>query len=156
MAFEHIATEYKQSEYKQSEYTKSDVSFKEFMMHEYIYNLCEGSGGLLNVPKILNYDVDSHKMTMENIPFMCVADYYGDKATDITPGLFSRIRAVIQYLYDNHIIYPDITGYNFIEYDEKIWIIDFEHSDFQTNERNVFVEEFVHNEKYNKWNPWFA
>ena len=137
-------------------YIKHNVSYKEFMMHEYIYNLSLASNGILNVPKINDYDVDNQMMTMENIPHMCVSDYYGEKATDISHDLFDKIREIIRYLYDNHIIYPDITGYNFIEYDEKIWIIDFGHSDFQTNERNVFVEEFVHNEKYNKWNPWFA
>jgi len=137
-------------------YVKQNVSYKEFMMHDFIYNLSLSSNGILNVPQINDYDIDTGVMTMENVPNMCVSDFYGEESSKISAGLFKRIRTIIRYLYDNHIIYPDITGYNFIEYDEKIWIIDFEHSDFQTNERNVFVEEFVHNEKYNKWNPWFA
>lgn len=137
-------------------FIKQEVSFKEFMMHDYIYHLSLTSNGLLNVPKINDYDADSQTMTMENIPHMCVADYYGENADDISAELFARVRAVVRFLYENHIIYPDITGYNFIEHHDKLWIIDFEHSDFKTHQKNIFVEEFVHNKKYNKWNPWFA
>jgi tRNA A-37 threonylcarbamoyl transferase component Bud32 len=126
------------------------------MMHEYIYNLSLASNGLLNVPKINDYDVINEIMTMENIPHMCVSDFYGEEACDINADLFAQIRTVIRFLYENHIIYPDITGYNFIEYDDKLWIIDFEHSDFKSHTRNIFVDEFVSDDDYNKWNPWFA
>ena len=136
-------------------YIKHNVSFKEFMMHEYIYNLSISSNGILNVPKINEYDVENQIMTMENIPNMCVADFYGDKPHNISAGLFEQIRDVIRYLYINHIIYPDITAYNFIEYDDKLWIIDFEHSDFKSHVRDVFVDEFVGDDDCYKWNPWF-
>jgi tRNA A-37 threonylcarbamoyl transferase component Bud32 len=136
-------------------YIKHNVSFKEFMMHEYIYNLSISSNGILNVPKINEYDVENQIMTMENIPNMCVADFYGDKPHNISIGLFEQIRDVIRYLYINHIIYPDITAYNFIEYDDKLWIIDFEHSDFKSHVRDVFVDEFVSDDDCYKWNPWF-
>lgn len=136
-------------------YIKHNVSFKEFMMHEYIYNLSISSNGILNVPKINDYDVDNQIMSMENIPHMCIADFYGDKPHNISTDLFEQIRNVIRFLYVNHIIYPDITAYNFIEYDDKLWIIDFEHSDFKSHEPNVFVDEFVSDDEYNKWNPWF-
>jgi tRNA A-37 threonylcarbamoyl transferase component Bud32 len=137
-------------------YIKHNVCFKEFMMHEYIYNLSLSSNGILNVPKINDYDVNTKTMTMENIPHMCVSDFYGEDSENISPELFKEIRKVIRFLYENHIMYPDITGYNFIEYEKKLWIIDFEHSDFEKYKKNIFVEEFVHNDKFNKWNPWFA
>jgi tRNA A-37 threonylcarbamoyl transferase component Bud32 len=137
-------------------YIKHNVYFKEFMMHEYIYNLSIASNGILNVPKILDYDVLNKIMTMENIPHMCVADFYGDQESDISTDLFDEIRKVIRFLYENHIIYPDITAYNFIEHDGKLWIIDFEHSDFRSDKKNIFVDQFVGDDEYNKWNPWFA
>ena len=137
-------------------YVKQSVSFKEFMMHEYIYNLSLASDGLLHVPKINDYDIETQVMTMENIPNMCVSDFYGEKSADISSDLFARVRDVVKYLHKNHIIYPDITGYNFIECEDKLWIIDFEHSDFKTNNKNTFVERFVNDDKYNKWNPDFA
>lgn len=136
-------------------YCKHNVSFKEFRMHDYIYNLSECSDGILNVPKIINYDVETLIMTMENIPHMCVADFYGESADDISADLFARIRAVIRFLHDQHIIYPDITGYNFIECQDKLWIIDFEHADFSSAEKNWFVEDFIENDDYNVWNPDF-
>lgn len=137
-------------------YIKHNVSYKEFMMHEYIYHLSLSSKGILNVPKVNDYDINTYTMTMENIPYMCVSDFYGEDSDDISTELFTKIREVVRFLYDNHVIYPDITGYNFIEYDGKLWIIDFEHSDFKTFQPNIFVEEFVHKKECNKWNPWFA
>jgi tRNA A-37 threonylcarbamoyl transferase component Bud32 len=137
-------------------FIKAHVSFKEFMMHEYIYTLSLNSNGALNVPKIIDYNAEAQVLEMENIPQMCVADFYGEKASDISAELFSTIREAIRFLYANHIIYPDITGYNFIEHEGKVWIIDFEHSDFESYERNIFVDEFVNDDTYNEWNPWFA
>ena len=134
-------------------FVKRNVSFKEFMMHDYIYNLSLSSNGILNVPKIDNYDVNTQILTMEHIPDMSVADFYGEVVNN---DLFAQIREIIRFLYNNHIIYPDITGYNFIECEGKLWIIDFEHSDFKTMRKNEFVEKFVFNEDYNTWNPWFA
>lgn len=136
-------------------YIKQNVSFKEFMMHEYIYNLSLNSDGLLNVPQITDYDVETKVMTMNNIPQMCVADLYGEDPAALDAGLFAKIREAVRFLYANHIIYPDITGYNFIECGDTLWMIDFEHSDFDTGKENIFVEAFVHSEDYNIWNPWF-
>jgi tRNA A-37 threonylcarbamoyl transferase component Bud32 len=136
-------------------YIKENVSFKEFMMHEYIYNLSLNSNGVLNVPRITDYDAETKVMTMDNIPQMCVADFYGEDASGIDAALFSKIREAIRFLYINRIVYPDITGYNFIECGDTLWVIDFEHSDFETEEKNIFVEEFVHSNDYNVWNPWF-
>ncbi len=126
------------------------------MMHDYIYNLSQSSNGILNVPKIINYNVGKRVMTMENIPHMCVADFYGEKSKDISLDLFDQIREIIRFLYANHIIYPDITGYNFIEHADKLWIIDFEHSDYETEHKNEFVEAFVEYDDYYSWNSHFA
>jgi len=87
------------------------------------------------------------------VNYMNVADYYGEKDADITPELFQKIRKIIKTLYDNNVVYPDITGYNFIEYKEKIWIIDFEHSNFKPLLQDDFVVQFINGT--NKWNPQF-
>jgi tRNA A-37 threonylcarbamoyl transferase component Bud32 len=137
-------------------YVKQNVAFKEFMMHEYIYTISSISNGILNVPKIIFYNVDTFELTMEKIDNMNVADFYGEEADQIEPELFSQIREIICFLYENHIIYPDITGYNFIEHEGKLWIIDFEHSDFKTHHPDPFVERFVRDVNYHQWNPLFA
>jgi len=129
-------------------YIKKDVSMKEYEMHKHVHSL-----GIVNTPKILAYDRDTKVMIMEKVNYMNVSDYYGEKETDISPELFKKIRQIIQTLYDNNIVYPDITGYNFIELDKRIWIIDFEHSNFKPLLQDNFVVKF--NNGLNKWNPRF-
>jgi tRNA A-37 threonylcarbamoyl transferase component Bud32 len=129
-------------------YIKKDVSMKEYEMHKHVHSL-----GIVNTPKILAYDRDSKVMIMEKVNYMNVSDYYGEKETDISPELFKKIRQIIQTLYDNNIVYPDITGYNFIEFDKRIWIIDFEHSNFKPLLKDEFVVKFING--LNKWNPRF-
>jgi tRNA A-37 threonylcarbamoyl transferase component Bud32 len=134
--------------YDELYYIKHSVSLKEYEMHKYVQRL-----GIVNVPKILAYDRDTRIMLMERVNYMNVADYYGEKDADITPELFQKIRNIIKTLYDNNVVYPDITGYNFIEYKEKIWIIDFEHSNFKPLLQDDFVVQFINGT--NKWNPQF-
>ena len=129
-------------------YIKKDVSMKEYEMHKHVHSL-----GIVNTPKILAYDRDTKVMIMEKVNYMNVSDYYGEKETDISPELFKKIRQIIQTLYDNNIVYPDITGYNFIELDKRIWIIDFEHSNFKPLLQDNFVVKFING--LNKWNPRF-
>lgn len=129
-------------------YIKKDVSMKEYEMHKHVHSL-----GIVNTPKILAYDRDTKVMIMEKVNYMNVSDYYGEKETDISPELFKKIRKIIKTLYDNNIIYPDITGYNFIEFDKRVWIIDFEHSNFKPLLYDDFVVKFINGA--NKWNPRF-
>jgi len=134
--------------YNELYYIKHGVSVKEYEMHKHVHSL-----GIVNVPKILAYDRDTQVMLMERVNHMNVADYYGEKDRDTSPDLFKRIRVIIKTLYDNNVVYPDITGYNFIEYNEKIWIIDFEHSNFKPLLHDEFVVKFI--QGTNKWNPRF-
>jgi tRNA A-37 threonylcarbamoyl transferase component Bud32 len=86
---------------------------------------------------------------------MNVSDYYGETSEHIDAELFTRIRNIIQTLYDHDILYIDITGYNFIENDNKLWIIDFEHATYNhPRKTDEFVEKFL--EGHNGWNPEFA
>ena len=134
--------------YDELYYIKHQVSLKEYEMHKHVHSL-----GIVNIPKILSYDRDTQVMLMERVNYMNVSDYYGEKATDITSELFQKIRKIIKTLYDNNIVYPDITGYNFIEYDNRIWIIDFEHSNFKPLLTDDFVVKFING--LDKWNPRF-
>jgi len=138
-------------------YIKKNVSFKEFKMHEYIYQLSKDpiSRGILNIPKIIHYDIAEKTLVMEDVGFMNLADFYGEDESNIEAPLFARIREIIKFLYNNHVVYPDITGYNFIEKGSKLWLIDFGHADFKTHAKDTFVERFISDEKYNRWNPWY-
>ena len=92
-------------------FIKRGVSLKEYEMHKHVSEL-----GIVNTPQIIAYNRETNTMVMERINHMCVSDYYGDREKDISNELFSKIRGIIKTLWDNNIVYPDITGYNFIEY----------------------------------------
>ena len=129
-------------------YTKENVSLKEYKIQAYVYDL-----GIVNVPKIIHYNKKTKQMKMAKVGVMSVADFYGDKATDISKDLFANIREIIQTLYEHNILYIDITGYNFIENANKIWIIDFEHATYKPKRKNAFVERFLSGA--DEWNPEF-
>jgi tRNA A-37 threonylcarbamoyl transferase component Bud32 len=131
-------------------YTKENVSLCEYKIHKYVYNL-----NIVNIPKIKSYNKKTKQMKMVRVGTMSVSDYYGDSAEHIDDDLFARIRNIIQTLYDHNILYIDITGYNFIETDKKLWIIDFEHATYNhPRKTDEFVEKFL--EGHNGWNPEFV
>jgi tRNA A-37 threonylcarbamoyl transferase component Bud32 len=129
-------------------YTKENVSLKEYKIHAYVYDL-----NIVNIPKIIYYNKKTKQMKMVRVGVMSVSDFYGEKAADISVELFARIRAIIQTLYNHNILYIDITGYNFIENDKKLWIIDFEHARYNPKRINKFVERFLGGD--DEWNPEF-
>jgi tRNA A-37 threonylcarbamoyl transferase component Bud32 len=130
-----------------SSYTKYGVKQHEYDVHKYVYNLKLEK---VNVPKIISYDKEKEIMVMHKINALNLSDMFGENASDIDEYYFDEIRTIIQTLSDNGIEYPDITGYNFIEHANKIWIIDFEHAHI----RDTFVDKFIQGR--NKWNPRFA
>ena len=133
-------------------YVKENVSELEYIIHKHVYNL-----DIIKVPKIYDYNKETKVMKMQKINNMCISDYYGEKSSDISDELFDKIRNIIKLLYENYIEYPDITGYNFIEKDNKVWIIDFGHASFNPsiyqNTSDPFVLKFING--YNGWNPNF-
>ena len=126
---------------------KPNVSEEEYEMQKYVYNL-----NIVNTPKILNYE--NNIMTMQKIPEDNISNNYGEEAEKVPKELFEKIRKIIKLLDDNNIIYPDITGYNFIEYDNKVWIIDFEHAYFKNKDNDNFVKMFL--DGSNMWNDDFV
>ena len=105
-------------------------------------------------PKI--YNVTNDEIHMEDLQEMCLADKYGDDPEDIPSYIWTSIRNIINTLYyEAGIEYIDITPYNFIEKDDKVYIIDFGHAEFTANRSrmNWFVEEFL--DGTNEWNSDF-
>jgi len=133
-------------------YIKENVSEHEFNMYEHVYNL-----QIINIPKPIYYNKSQKTMKTVRIPSINISDFYGELSIHINNELFSRIRNVIKLLFENDIVYPDITGYNFIEYNGKIWIIDFEHSYINKKGKGVYQDEFIKQflDGYNGWNPEF-
>ena len=132
-------------------YIKDNVSLHEYNMHNYIY---KNLSGLINMPKIVKYDRKTNKLYMQQIGGLSVADFYGEDIGSVPERVIAEIRIIIAILKDHHIVYPDITGYNFIQDSkEKIWIIDFEHCYFDYGAGDEFVNRFI--EGADEWNPDF-
>jgi tRNA A-37 threonylcarbamoyl transferase component Bud32 len=106
-------------------------------------------------PKVYNTTED--EIHMEDLQEMCIADKYGEDPKDIPAYIWVSIRTIIHTLYYKEgIEYIDITPYNFIEKDKKVYIIDFGHASYYKSKEmmNWFVKQFLE-DGINDWNPDF-
>ena len=82
-------------------------------------------------PKIISTWINDgvYYIEMEKIDTMCLADKYGETSDDIPKKYWYQIKSIINLLfYREGIEYIDITPYNFIEKNDKIYLIDFGHA----------------------------
>jgi tRNA A-37 threonylcarbamoyl transferase component Bud32 len=110
-------------------------------------------------PKIIDYTFDEMGciIKMENLNEMCLADKYGDLSEHIPEDIWKKIHHIISTLYETEgIEYIDITPYNFIEKEGKVYIIDFGHAKYIDKKKKInwFLDEFI-NDGINEWNPDF-
>ena len=61
-------------------YTKENVSIHEYEIHQYVYNL-----GIVNVPRIIEYNPFTKRMVMVRVGEMNISDFYGEKAKHKSP-----------------------------------------------------------------------
>ena len=95
-------------------------------------------------------------ITMEHLNEMCIADMYGDEPEEVPKKIWDQIRVMLKILYfEEGIEYIDITGYNFIEKNGKVYIIDFGDAIYSKKDRemNWFLSYFLGG--HNGWNPDF-
>ena len=151
-------------------FIKENVSLREYKIYKYLDNM-----NFPFIPKLYRYDKISKQLTTQRIIGLSVADYYGEGAELVPTEIMTQIREIIVKLYNIGIIYPDITGYNFIiDKKSKVWIVDFEHCFYLNTFKNTndifddddddipdksehiqFVTRFAfYNE--NNWNTYFA
>jgi len=105
-------------------------------------------------PKIIS--TSKHKdiclIFMENLDTECLADVYGEDPEEIPEWIWDQIRIMIRTLIEEEgIEYPDITPYNFIEKNDKIYMVDFGDAKYINDDISWFVQEFIDGE--NSWNP---
>ena len=109
-------------------------------------------------PKIssVRFTETTCEIEMNHIKSLCLADMYGDKATNLPTYIWPKIHYIIKTLYEEEgIEYIDITPYNFIEENNEIYIIDFGDAYYKgSRPRNWFHKEFLETPCY--WNPDFA
>jgi tRNA A-37 threonylcarbamoyl transferase component Bud32 len=133
-----------------SNFVKANVEWNEFYIHQIVYDSAK-----VDTPKIHEYNSDTKTMTMRKIPQMSIADMYGDDKKDLPPKLWTSIREIIVKLNEIGINYPDITPYNFIEWGDKVWVIDFGDASIQAkkNKPDKFMIKFINGQ--NSWNEKF-
>jgi len=104
-------------------------------------------------PKILDTNFKTY-IRMENLDEMCIADMYGEDFDKMPKDIIDEIYNILMRLYlECDIEYIDVTPYNFIKKDDKLWIIDF--GDARLVETNWFIKEVMINKKLVRWNPDF-
>jgi tRNA A-37 threonylcarbamoyl transferase component Bud32 len=99
------------------------TSVQEYRMHRLIHNAI---GAEFKVPRAYKY-VEG-EMWMQRIHGISLSDMYGEEWSQIPTNYRAKIRTIIQYLFLKGYVYPDVTGYNFIEADGDVWIVDFGHA----------------------------
>jgi tRNA A-37 threonylcarbamoyl transferase component Bud32 len=137
-------------------FQKNDVSPKEAAMQLLL------STGILKgqTPTVHSYDAINGILIMDKINEMCVSDMYGEHMADVPKEIVDQIRRIIKVLYENHIEYPDITGYNFIytedEKDGKVYIIDMEHAryNYGVTTYDPYILRFIKGDS-TEWNERF-
>jgi RIO-like serine/threonine protein kinase len=130
-------------------FIKENVTESEYLLHKYVYKL-----EIVNVPKIYHYDRETQRMVMQRLGGMTLSDMYGAEESCIDAEKFEKVRNIVQLLFNNNIEYPDITGYNFIEYNGKMWVIDFGDARYIARRiKNPFILQFLGGR--NRWNPQF-
>jgi len=107
-------------------------------------------------PDITRWNFDEERGTcfieMEDLEEMCLADRYGDDPANIPEWIWGEIRRMLLILLNAEgIEYIDITPYNFIQKDDKIYVIDFGDAKYTDGEVDWFLQEFLDGE--NSWNP---
>jgi tRNA A-37 threonylcarbamoyl transferase component Bud32 len=92
------------------------------------------------------------RIYMEDLEEEVLAVEYGEDPSDVPVWIWNEIRRMVQHLYDEEgIEYVDITPYNFIEKNGRIYMIDFGDAKYTNGTPDWFLAEFLEGE--NSWNP---
>jgi len=105
-------------------------------------------------PRILKTEEEDDviRIYMEDIEDEPLVTSYGEDPDDIPEWIWKEIRRMVAFLYEEEgIEYRDITPYNFIEKDNRIYMIDFGDAKYREGETDWFLVEFLEGE--NSWNP---
>ena len=105
-------------------------------------------------PKILSttYTDDTCFITMEDLEEEPLGNIYGEDPTKVPEWIWTQMRVMITTLLEEECIeYRDINPYNFIEKDNRVYMIDFGDAKYTDGNIDWFVQEFIDGE--NSWNP---
>jgi tRNA A-37 threonylcarbamoyl transferase component Bud32 len=105
-------------------------------------------------PAVQRFNTDS--ITMEHLDEMCIADKYGEQIRMIPKWIREEIVEILWSLYNElGIHYVDVTPYNFVEKDGRVWILDFGHARENVDVLDPYLERLFDTWKLSRWNPRF-
>ena len=100
--------------------------------------------------------ITKNTIVMENVEEMCIADKYGEQLRMIPKWIREEIVEILWTLYNQlEIQYTDVTPYNFIEKDGRVWVIDFGHAKINPDSLDPYLERIFDTWKLSRWNPRF-
>lgn len=105
-----------------------------------------------HVPHITGYS--NGVLSMEALAgASTIAELWGEDECDVPTGIWNEIHRLVGILYEETIVYHDITSYNFMYNAEtdRVYIIDFEHC---SQDLDDSIEQFVYS-KSRMWNVDF-
>jgi serine/threonine-protein kinase RIO1 len=108
-------------------------------------------------PPIVSVDFSNNQVHMEKIG-VCIAEKYGDDIKDIPQWILNEIVEHLWTLYSCcQIQYVDITPYNFIEHEGRVWVIDFgdAYRNFPKTKLHPMLKKIFDTRKLTQWNPDF-
>lgn len=121
-----------------------------------IQNIASELGFAPKIRKIFK-EKDEWTVLMDNLGIEnSLVNIYGENAEDVPDDIWDQIRDMIRTLYEEYEIeYVDVTPYNFLEVDGKIWMVDFGDARFVKTGIDIdwYLQEFLDGE--NTWNPDF-
>ena len=110
-------------------------------------------------PDVLDTDDETY-ITMEDVGEMNIADMYGEKIEDIPENIKRDIWNILWVLYScGNIEYIDVTPYNFIEKDGRVWVVDYGHArTVRRGNINPWLLNVLCDNRMilTEWNPEFA
>ena len=105
-------------------------------------------------PIIYNTDMETY-IEMEDLEEMNIADKYGDQVYDVPKYIMDQVYIILLRLYrECNIQYVDVTPYNFIEKEGKVWIIDFSRA-FIGATQDIYLKKIFKNQTILDWNPLY-
>ena len=133
------------------------VSAKHAENEVYIHRIAYARGFAPRIRKI-NKGTTEWEIVMDDLGSQnTLADLYGTDCEDTPDWIWDEIREMVRVLYeDDEIEYVDVTPYNFLEVDDRIWMIDFGDARFAKTdvELDWYLQEFLYGEN-NIWNSDF-
>jgi predicted Ser/Thr protein kinase len=110
-------------------------------------------------PHVLDTDGETF-IAMEDLETMNIADFYGEDIEGIPEKIKRDIWNILWILYAcGKIEYVDVTPYNFVEKDGKVWVIDYGHArKVESGNINPWLLKVLSDSQMTitEWNPEFA